>query len=274
MDTFKIRYKGFKKKAVTLSFDDGTFYDVWFIDFLNKHGIKATFNINSGLFGADAILRFREKDIFHNRVTEEQAKLLYRGHEIASHSLRHPLLVGQSEEVLREEIDKDIENIARIFGEKPQGFVVPGGPYDEKLIKFLSFRFRYVRAAKSRLDYSIPESFLPFCPSVFILDNGFEKLCRDYIGFQDEEISWLYIWGHSYEFSLDGVWEKVKNAIEGLLEGDDIFFATNGELIGYIEAARALKISDGVLINASDKDVFIEYKNENIMVPARSERRI
>ena len=36
-------------RSVVLSFDDGTIYDKRFIELLDKYGLKATFNLNSGL---------------------------------------------------------------------------------------------------------------------------------------------------------------------------------------------------------------------------------
>ena len=41
-----------KLKAVTFSYDDGVSQDVRLIALLDKYGLKATFNLNSGMFGA------------------------------------------------------------------------------------------------------------------------------------------------------------------------------------------------------------------------------
>ena len=38
-------------KYVTFSFDDGVTQDKRLIELLNKYGLKATFNLNSSLFG-------------------------------------------------------------------------------------------------------------------------------------------------------------------------------------------------------------------------------
>lgn len=38
-----------KKKALTLSYDDGVEQDRRLVEILNRYGIKATFNINSGV---------------------------------------------------------------------------------------------------------------------------------------------------------------------------------------------------------------------------------
>ena len=40
-----------KTKAITLSYDDGTLQDIKFVESLNKYNLKATFNLNSSLFG-------------------------------------------------------------------------------------------------------------------------------------------------------------------------------------------------------------------------------
>ena len=40
-----------KKKAITFSFDDGVSQDAALIEILDRYGLKATFNINSGFFG-------------------------------------------------------------------------------------------------------------------------------------------------------------------------------------------------------------------------------
>lgn len=36
------------KKAITFSFDDGHTQDIRLVEMLNKYGMKATFNLNSG----------------------------------------------------------------------------------------------------------------------------------------------------------------------------------------------------------------------------------
>ena len=46
-----------KKKAVTFSFDDGVLQDVRMINLLNKYNLRATFNLNSGLFSQRDILQ-------------------------------------------------------------------------------------------------------------------------------------------------------------------------------------------------------------------------
>ena len=49
-----------KNKAVTFSFDDGVLQDKRTIEILNKYGLKATFNLNSGKFGTNGQVLFGE----------------------------------------------------------------------------------------------------------------------------------------------------------------------------------------------------------------------
>ena len=55
MISFDIFQNG-KKKAVTMSFDDGHVYDIRLVELFNKYGIKGTFHLNSKLFGTLSIL--------------------------------------------------------------------------------------------------------------------------------------------------------------------------------------------------------------------------
>ena len=45
-----MRFPEGKKKAVTLSYDDGVVSDIRLMEILNKYGLKCTFNINTGTF--------------------------------------------------------------------------------------------------------------------------------------------------------------------------------------------------------------------------------
>lgn len=52
-----MRFQNGKAKALTLSYDDGVIHDKRLIDILNRYGLKATFNLNSGIFGQGNIVK-------------------------------------------------------------------------------------------------------------------------------------------------------------------------------------------------------------------------
>lgn len=45
-----LRYPGGLTKALTFSYDDGVEQDMRLVKLLDDHGMKGTFNLNSGLF--------------------------------------------------------------------------------------------------------------------------------------------------------------------------------------------------------------------------------
>ena len=48
-----MRFPSGKKKALTLSYDDGVEQDIHLIDIMKKNGLKGTFNLNSGCYAPE-----------------------------------------------------------------------------------------------------------------------------------------------------------------------------------------------------------------------------
>ena len=74
-----------KLKAVTFSYDDGVEQDRRLVEIFGRYGMKATFNLNSGLMSKNST--FMQKDILVRRINKTDIKDLYDGHEIAVHCL-------------------------------------------------------------------------------------------------------------------------------------------------------------------------------------------
>src|SRR5690348_8403293 len=91
-----------KHKVLTMSYDDGKVEDRRLIDIFNKNGIKGTFHINSGLF----------HDV--NRIKAEEIKELYKGHEVATHTLTHPTIARSPKEQLVQQVLEDRKNLEDI----------------------------------------------------------------------------------------------------------------------------------------------------------------
>ena len=54
-----MRFPEGRDRALTLSYDDGVEQDIRLIDILDKHGIKATFNLNSGRYAEEGKVAVR-----------------------------------------------------------------------------------------------------------------------------------------------------------------------------------------------------------------------
>ena len=85
-----MKLKDGKSKVLTFSYDDGVVQDIRLIGILNQYGIKATFNINTGLYVPEETQRER----YYGRMKLSEAKEIYTdsGHEVAVHALTHPFL--------------------------------------------------------------------------------------------------------------------------------------------------------------------------------------
>ena len=69
MEFSTLRFPNFLTRCLTLSYDDGVVEDVKLCEILNKYGIKATFNLNSGQFS---------KKEGEGRLTKNQVLSLYK----------------------------------------------------------------------------------------------------------------------------------------------------------------------------------------------------
>ena len=74
------RFPGGLHKALTLSYDDGVEQDIRLMEILDKHGVRGTFNLNSGcwakegtVYPAGHILREKQYHSFRKDSTQGQA---------------------------------------------------------------------------------------------------------------------------------------------------------------------------------------------------------
>lgn len=94
------------KKYLTMSFDDGTTQDARLAEILRKYNLTATFNINTGLLGAETDLFPLGINARHLRLSESDIRDgLYDGFELAVHTLGHPLLTSLSDEEVKRQIE-------------------------------------------------------------------------------------------------------------------------------------------------------------------------
>ena len=75
MGSMFLRYPGGKKKALTLSYDDGVEQDIRLIELMKKNGLKGTFNLNSGLYAEEGTVY--PPGTVHRRMTEKMATEVY-----------------------------------------------------------------------------------------------------------------------------------------------------------------------------------------------------
>jgi peptidoglycan/xylan/chitin deacetylase (PgdA/CDA1 family) len=240
-----MRFPKGKAKALTLSYDDGVQQDIRLISILNKHGLKCTFNINTGLFSPEGV-QFPEGQI-HRRMTEREAVALYKtsGHEVAVHALTHPFLEQLPSNVVMNEILEDRKNLERLFGTITRGMAYPFGTYSDEVVGVLKAAgIVYSRTVHSTEGFGLPTDWLRL-PATCHHDNpNLGRLTDQFITGTPWNAPWLfYLWGHSYEFEEKNNWNVIEDFSERIGNRDDIWYATNIEVYDYIQAYQRLLFS-------------------------------
>lgn len=228
-----------RNKALTFSFDDGVTQDVRAIELLDKYGLKATFNLNSGLLGIK-----NEREHFGvkyrcDTVAKEDVKKIYAGHEVAVHTLTHPNLLELSDEEIARQVEGDRLALEKLVGYGIEIMAYPGGPEnsDERVAKAIRERtgVKFARTIKSSGGFGIQDDLMLFKPTVYFtdVDNMF-ALARKFLSEKAAEPSIFYVWGHTYELDIGKpvTWEKFEEFCKYVSHKEDVFYGTNGEIFG------------------------------------------
>ena len=226
-----------KKKAVTFSYDDGVTQDIRLIELLNKYGLKCTFNLNSQLLGKNRMLMRDYGRIAHYKIHPSDVRSVYEGHEIAVHTLDHPILpkVTDDAEVIRQ-VEQDRLNLSELAGYEVIGMAYPGGGVnnDRRVADLIQAHtgVQYARTITSNGSFAPQADLYRFQPTAFHLD--FDKMMdlgRQFIEMDAESPQIFYIWGHAYELDARDDWDKLEKFFELISGHDDIFYGTNAEVL-------------------------------------------
>lgn len=225
-----------RAKALTMSYDDGKIQDERLIQIFDRYGIKGTFNINYGLM-----------DMEQNppRIAKNRVKELYRNHEVATHCLTHPTiercpLVGVAQEIL-----EDRKGLEELTGKLVRGHAYPNGSYSEEIKQlFRQLGIAYARVVESVPNYALPTDPLEWHPTCHHTDPELMKKAEFFANFSKKQyLKLMYVWGHSYEFDNHDNWEVIEEFCEYMGGREDIWYATNIEIIDYMDAAKRLQFS-------------------------------
>jgi len=197
-------------KYFIISFDDGTIYDPRFVELLNRYNFKGTFNLNSGL--EDFVWYYEDKFPIRRQILSETKKV-YRGHEIASHSLHHHWLNSLTPPQISREIGEDCEALKSIFGQEEIGFGVPFTACDEREIRIIRKFVRYIRLSEFSETFALPKD--PYHIPIHALYNDAdirEKITR--FAESDQEDALFVMAGHSYELEVLNHWEYMEQLLQ------------------------------------------------------------
>ena len=198
------------RKIFLLSFDDGTIWDKRFVELLNQYGMKATFNLNSGL--EDFVWQYEDRFPIRRQKLSETLEQ-YRGHEIASHTMTHPWLNSLTPPQLAREVGEDCEALKEIFGLSEIGFGVPFTACGEREIRIIRKFVKYIRLSAFSESFALPKD--PYHIPIHGLYN--DPDIRERIAAFAEcnlPVALFVMAGHSYEFEVLDHWEYIENLLK------------------------------------------------------------
>lgn len=253
-----LRFPGGLSKAVTLSYDDGCKDDIRFSETICAHGLKCTFNINSGFIAE------KEGD-WH--LTREQIKkyLIDTGNEIAVHGKYHRALgkvtpVDGIRDVLecRTELENDFGMIIRGMAYPDSGITrfENGAEYGNIKCYLTDLGIVYSRTLGGDNDsFALPDDWHAWMPTAHhtnpelfgYIDKFLNEPMPPYNAAQTPRL--FYLWGHSFEFENNKNWDLLDKICSALSNKLDVWYATNIEIYDYVSAYRSLVFSaDGSMV--------------------------
>ena len=225
-----------KNKAVTFSFDDGVTQDIRLIKILNKYGLKATFNLNSEFLGLSGTLDRNGRTVRHDEVEPSKIKEIYKGHEVAAHTLTHPFLPSCTDEEIIRQVEKDRQNLSRLCEYEVVSMAYPcgGENNNDRVAEIIENNtgIMLARTITSTYSFDAQDNLLRFNPTIHYIDERLEEIVEEFLALKSETPALLYIWGHSYEMDAEYIsWEKFENICQRLSFHNDIFYGTNKDVL-------------------------------------------
>lgn len=223
-----------RMKALTFSYDDGTDSDIRFLEIMNKHGMKATFNLNGGMLRERKYCTkpWRAGNATVNRMALEDQRVMYVGHEVAIHGYTHPHLELLSPEMLSYEIKADIQKLTEEFGYRPVGMAYPFGTYSDAVVDYIREQgIKYSRTVESTYAFDRQEELLRYKPTCHHADARLMELAKEFVEAKPERPMLFCVWGHTCEFDAKNNWDVLERFCEYMAGREDVFYGTNAECL-------------------------------------------
>ena len=267
MNTIYKCFPGGRHKVLTMSYDDGKPADLRLVRIFRTYGIKGTFHLNAGLY----------EDPQYGRIPLDQVRELYQGMEIACHTYTHPTIERCPMSQVIAQTLEDRKALEAIAGYPVRGMSYPNGSYTKEIEEAMKFcGIEYSRTVISTDDFAMPDNFMEWKATCHhnhhLLENGkrFMELNKT------QYLYMMYVWGHSYEFDLQNNWELIESFCKMIGGRDDIWYATNIEIVDYLKAWDQLKFSaDGSFVyNPTALELWVEVNKKHFCLESGKQTRI
>lgn len=235
------------KVNLTLSWDDGSPYDLKLAELLSNYGISATFYIPKNNSESKSVL------------VESDIRTLAESFEVASHSVDHVRLNSLSHSAIRYQILESKVWLQDVIGNEVYGFCYPGGKYNEFCVEQVEkFGFYYSRTTENFCDYISNGYEMPTTLQLYdhrahilaynliksnkslykirrfypvLLKQNFRERVEFILNYAiDKRLSYLHFWGHSWELEDNKYWHQLEDVLKVIKEREaHLLFKTNFE---------------------------------------------
>lgn len=243
--------------CLTMSYDDGTQYDRQLVEIFGKYGIRGTFHVNSG-------------SVF-TRFSAEEMRELYSGHEISCHMVTHPFPNEIPAMSALQEVLEDKRALERAMNAVIRGMSYPQGRYTSQVIELArNAGMEYARTVQETKRFELPTDFMQWHPTCHHNRGLMECLDDFFSPDRYEHMKLFYVWGHSYEFPRDNNWTMIEEFCEKAGGRENVWYATNIEIVDYVTAMRGLRISVDLdrAYNPAAIDVWISVNGKPVCCKA------
>ena len=175
--------------------------------------------------------------VAHVKPRAIEVKNIYEGHEVASHTLTHPLLTAVSDDEIVRQVENDRLTLSDIIGYEVVGFAYPGGGtnYNDHVADVIKNNtgVKYCRTTVSSHSFDIQSDLYRFKPTVYHHEewNKMFELAQSFVELDTDTPKLFYIWGHAYEFDIHNTWDKFEEFCKIISGKQDIFYGTNREVL-------------------------------------------
>ncbi len=249
-------YAGGKKRALTLSYDDGSAHDRRLVAILDRYGIRGSFHLNSGCLGNGA------------NIAKEEVRMLYANHEVSCHTVTHPQIALCPRATMVREILDDRRALEELVGYCVRGFSYPYGSFSDEVVSVMeTLGIVYGRTVLTEESYAPPADPMRWKPTCHH-ENALR--CIEPFKRALHPLPLLYVWGHSCEFDGRGNWDLIEMFCAEAGGLDDVWYATSLEIVDYLDALKRVVSSvDGSCIqNPSGIPVWLTVDGNTVEIAA------
>ncbi len=301
-------FPGFTRKAITFTMDDGNVrLDEKFIEIIKPYGFLGTFNLsdiradythedyrriydgyeianhclNHPLALDDNIEYIFSDEVYNDDTAVEDGKTLYRDENTDgiwwlknSANRWGRLRYARAEDYIRF-IEAAQEKLEAVFGKGAIGaFVWPYGKQwkNKAVCEYLRNSDFYAVRATGNLGDSGGFD-MPADRGDWVYNAGYRNLlemARRFDAYADDGKLKLFAFGiHSHDYENNNCWDDMREFARTCgNRPHDFWYATNREIFEYEDAVKSVVISDGELINPTDKKLYVKINDKKYILGA------